>query len=125
MKKGKKTVCMCMVALLSCLVVGTTAFAATKTTTYSYNVGTTYVALVTNTLTKSGTMTWSTRPTSGQGGAMMWVAGSDGSSTTHGFPYQVSVSPMTVSMKKNVSYTSHIKGISGTVKGNASQTITY
>lgn len=124
MKKGKKTVCMCMVALLSCLVVGTTAFAATKTT-YSYNVGTTYVALVTNTLTKSGTMTWSTRPTSGQGGAMMWVAGSDGSSTTHGFPYQVSVNPMTVSMKKNVSYTSHIKGISGTVKGNASQTITY
>lgn len=125
MKKSKKAVCMCVVVLLSCLVVGTTAFAATYTRIYSYNVEKKYVALNTQTPDIPGTLTWNTRPASGPGGAMMWVAGSDGTSEKQGFPYQVSVNPMQVSMKAGVAYTSHIKGISGAVSGKATMTVTY
>lgn len=126
MKKSKKTVCMCVVALLSCLVVGTTAFAATLTNIYPYeNVKEKYVELTNDTLNKSGTMTWSTRPTSGQSGAMIRVTGSDGSVVKQGFPYQISVNPMKVPMKKDVTYISEIRANVGTVTGNATQVVVY
>lgn len=125
MKRWKKTICMSVAVLISCMVIGATAFAATKTKIYPYNnIGTEYKALTTDTPKIAGmTMTWSARPTSGQGGTMIWVAGSDGTSRTQAFPYQVNVDPMKVSLKKDISYTSHIAARSGTVSGNAKQEI--
>lgn len=127
MKRWKKTICMSVAVLVSCMVIGATAFAATKTKIYPYkNVGTSYMPLNICTPDTDGqVMTWSTRPTSGQGGAEMWVANSENSGITHRFPYQETVPPLKISLKKGVSYTSHIRAHSGTVSGNATWTITW
>ena len=127
MKRWKKTICMSVAVLVSCMVIGATAFAASKTKIYPYkNVGTSYMPFNTYTPDTNGqSMTWSTRPTSGRYGAMMWIAISGEKDIEKPFPYQQSVEPLKVSLKKGTSYTSHIKANAETVSGNATWTVTW
>ena len=63
-------------------------------------------------------MKLNTRPASGTSGAKVWVAGSNSYSKIETFPFHTSRSPMTVFLKKNVSYTTSIAAVSGRVTGN-------
>ena len=93
--------------------------ATSKSYPYS-NVGQIYRALFTRTRTGNTkeTMKLNTRPQSGTSGANVWVAGSNSYSNIETFPYHTSRTPMTVSLKKNVSYTVSIAAVSGTVSGS-------
>lgn len=129
MGKSKKTVCMCVVALLSCLVVGATAFAenvsvGTKIVPYE-DIPTEYKVLDYAATAETGLyMSWNTRPSSGQYGAKIKITDEKTKeSIFQGFPYQVSVSPLKIPMAPIHLYTTTIKANSGTVSGKATRVI--
>ena len=121
MKKGKKILTV-LVTGIFVLGITMTAFAS-DVKNYSYSVGTTYVAKYSITLNRAGTMALNTRPTVGQSGVQLWVAGSNGSSYYQGFPYYQSIPDWTVGLSSGVTYTTHIRSYAGTAEGTLRRTL--
>ncbi len=115
----KQKWCVVLAGMVMCIMVTMTAFGGLiREIYYTYNVNMTYHAIESYTTWTSGmTMTLNTRPTSGQAGASVWVAGSNGSSYKLTFPYQISINPLSIPLSTGVTYTTSVAAISGTVSG--------
>ena len=111
---------MCIVSLMLIGIILTTAVVYATTISYSYNgVSTSYQALHISSPKKNGTLKVNTEIYSGENGAKIMIAGTDGTTHIESFPYHVPRSDMQVSVKKNKIYTTSIKAISGTITGVA------
>ena len=69
-------------------------------------------------------MDLNTRPSSGQAGVTVWVAGSNGTSVSNDFPYYASVPPLHMGLASGVSYTAHVvTGAGGYASGTLQRVI--
>lgn len=127
MKSNRKShVIKMFICLIFVLSVSTVSFGKTLEDSYKdYNVKTAYIAMHSLKCKESGAvLSLNTRPTTGTSGVKIWVAGSNGQSQTETFPYHTSRAAMTIKMKKNITYITHIAAISGTATGKLHTKVT-